>query len=296
MTEQTFLDDDLLKKLERLEVVSRNISILQYESGYKGTRRGGEVEFSDYKPYTPGDDLRYVDWNVFGRLDAFVTKQFTAEEKRNTNIILDTSASMDYGNKFTFSRKLAGAVAAAALFSGDTVDIASIGESVYSFSGEKNDRKEIFNLFRFLKGLSCRGKTVCSKALREFSFHKRAPSRVLFISDLWSDESPQQYLNILAGAETETSVIQVLSREELNPSYRGRCRFVDSETGETVEVDVSREEHTRFIREIESRLDAAERVCLANGMDYILLLDSVPLEKALFELLREKGILQHSSV
>jgi len=289
MVHQLF-DDTFLGRLEKLEIFTRNINTLYYESGYQGHKKSGEVEFADYKPYSPGDDVRYIDWNVYGRLDTYVTKLFGAEEKKRTNILLDVSGSMGLGRKSVLSVQLGAALAAIGLFSGDTVDIALFGSKIQSFSGVKNERSAVFSIFNFLADVSCSGETDYIASFREFARVKKEPSRLILISDFWSSQSPERHLNILKDAETETSCIQILNEEEISPRSRGILRLRDAENGDEVSMDVTGREIQMYQKKMEARLERIRNACLKNDMDYVLMKDTISLEEAVFGILRNAGI------
>lgn len=291
MAQDKIFDSGFLKKLEQLEIHTRYIHTTLYESGLKGTWREGEVEFSDYKPYTPGDDIRYIDWNVYGRLGSFVSKVFSAEEKKKTFIILDTSSSMLYRNKRAAACRLAASLAAVGLMGGDAVDIASVSDKIKSWSGEIQGKAGIYSVLEFLENCEFGGKTDLLRICRETAFSKQGPCRIILISDFWCEQNPAEYLALINGADKETSCVHLCSKEEVAPSMRGRFVLKCFETGKEVSVVISEHEADLYLEEMKKRVKALEQTCSRSRTDYVMVYDSSPVEHVLFEQFREAGIL-----
>ena len=184
MPQERVFGSGFLRKLEQLEIHTRYMHTTDYESGLRGTWRGGEVEFSDYKAYSPGDDIRYIDWNVYGRLETFVSKVFSAEEKNRTFIILDTSSSMTFGSRRRAACRLAASLAAVALMGGDIIDIAAVSDSVKVWAGDVQGRDSIYPVLDFLEQQEFGGTTDLARVCSQVAFEKKGPGRIILSNSL----------------------------------------------------------------------------------------------------------------
>ncbi|MFH1706312.1 MAG: DUF58 domain-containing protein [Planctomycetota bacterium] len=292
MAVSSLLDEALIARLGGLEIFTRNTNVVAYESGYHGAQRGGEVEFAEYRAYTPGDDVRYIDWNVYARLGTLVTKRFGAEEYKRTHIILDASGSMGTGGKFVFGRRLAAALAAIGLGGGDVVTVSLAGDRLGGRCGPLSGRHGVYAVCAFLEQALPAGPTDLDRALAEFAARHHEPCRIILISDLLGGAVPGPGLAAIAGAERDTSVIQVLDRADRIPAERGSFRFRDAESGAEFDAEVGREELDGYRARMTARIGAAAGGCARLGIDHILLDTARPLEAVLFEDLRAQGVVR----
>src|SRR3954454_15058734 len=157
--EQALFDSEFLKKLEYLSLVSRRVFRGQLLAQRRTMQLGGGIEFADHREYTPGDDFRYLDWNVFARHDELLLKRFQEEEDLHVYILLDCSRSMDFGAnpKFDYARQVAAALAYIALADLDRVAVVAFAGDVVADFPLTRGKARILSLLKFLEGLEPRG-------------------------------------------------------------------------------------------------------------------------------------------
>ena len=195
-------DAAFLRKLEMLALVSRRVFAGKSRGERRSSRRGGSVEFSDYRQYAPGDDFRAIDWNAYARLEHLFLKLFVEEEDLAVHVLLDASRSMDFGaprTKLDLARKLAGALAYCALAGYDRA-------ALWTFGGRPGDleatplvrgRARVFGLFDALERLEPReggGAGAFSAAARAFVERKPRSGLVIVLSDLLDPEGVEDGL------------------------------------------------------------------------------------------------------
>src|SRR5918992_1735197 len=148
---ETFFDTEFLRKLERLHLIAKRLSWAGARGEHAASRKGFSLEFSDYRRYHQGDDLRYIDWNIYRRLERLLLKVFTAEEEMNIYLLLDTSRSMAEGTKIDYAKKVAAALGYIGLKNLDRVGGASFSPRLHAPLTLGRGRKQILNLFSFQK-------------------------------------------------------------------------------------------------------------------------------------------------
>ncbi len=286
------LDSRFLKRLEQLELVIRG-RYYGLLSGRRTTPRAGmSLEFAEYKEYHPGDDLRYVDWNLYGRLGKLFIKVFTREEDVPVYLLLDISRSMEIGGKLRAAAQLAGALAYLAL-----KDLNRVG--IFPFAGDlvrgvppRGGHRQVFEVFRFLQGVRPSGETSLNASLRRFVRVRRESGLAVLISDMLSDDGFEEGLAQLLYHRYEPVVIHLLAPEDLKPSWQGELRLEDVEKRRELPLYVDREARARYaqaLREYQRRL---ETYCRAHDIRYVLLSSGEPLEELVFHALREGAILR----
>lgn len=288
------LDPVLLRRLEQLSLVNRRRLASSNKGERRSIRRGSSQEFVDYRQYTPGDDLRQIDWNVYGRHNHLVLKLFEDEEVLSVHLLVDTSRSMDWGapNKLVYARQVAAALGYVALTGYDTVEAVQFTEGGQEHFGPGRGRSGVAGLFRFLGGNGQpAGQTDLDAALRGFAARPRSPGLVLLFSDLLDPAGYARALTRLRQQRHEVLLFHVLCSEELRPTVEGDLRLVDRETGEAVEVTVDRRAIDAYQERLTGWLAEIQRFCSRHGIVYQQLDTSRPLPQLLFRDLRERAIL-----
>ena len=241
MSEKVF-NEDFFKKLSKI-----NMSInLKLSSGNQGGRKskakGVSVEFSDYREYVKGDDFRRIDWNAYGRFDKFFIKVFMEEREGVFNFFLDKSKSMDYGeeNKKNTALKIIAALSYIALNNLDRVNInlLSNGESdnLKTIAGSKTFQKILLDLEK----IEFDGSTDLTTSIKKRNIKQRGVS--VIVSDLLDNtglKDLEEGLKYLAYKKQEIILVQVLSKEEINPLFNNEITFIDSETNENIKLSLT---------------------------------------------------------
>jgi len=283
------LDPAFLERLERLRLVAR-----RRVRGSVGDRRsravGPGVEFSDHRAYQVGDDWRYVDWNIYARLDRLFVKLFQREEDTDVHLVLDASASMRFGSpsKLEYAKRLAAALGYVALANGDRVGAAALHGSTVRTLPPRRGRSHAHRLFHFLECEHAHGSTDLEAAARSLGVRRRG--LVVALGDLLDPRGFEAFLRRLRHAGLEVFVVHVLAEEDLVPPAAGELRLVDAETGESVEVTVDARLVGEFVAQRDAFLEAARTFCARHGLSYVRATPAVPVEELVLRYLRRAGL------
>lgn len=285
---ERFFTNAFLMQLERLGFVSKRTHVGRVKGERKSHRRGSGVEFADYRPYEVGDDLRYVDWNAFARLDRLYLKVFMDEEDLCIHLILDASASMDFGrpNKFQYAVRLLAGLAFVGLASLERVGIAAFRDRVSEGWLPTRGRNQFLPIEEFLGRLVPAGATAFSEAIRQYALRAKDPGVAIVVSDFMDPQGYEAGLRALMERRFDIHVIHLLSPEELRPPLGGDLELVDAETGEVREVSIDAETLRGYEERLSVFLAGVEGFCRANEIHYTRVSTEVALEDLLLRRLK----------
>ena len=294
---EALISPDLMKRLEQLQLLARRRS----KSTTKGERRSGargqSVEFADYRTYVPGDDLRRIDWNLFGRLERLFLKLYEEERELPVTIYLDSSESMSFGrvSKFDFARQVAAAVGYVALCGFDriTVEPFPLADDQAGLVGELRTvrgRRSALRFFDNLNRLKSGGAADFNQALRLGSMKHRAQGVIVVLSDFLDPSSYEAGLKALAYRGSEVHAVQILAPEELEPSSYGDLRVIDSETGAEQEVTFGKYRLKAYCATVQNYCRRLQEYCRARGIRYQLAQSDTPIDDLLLKAMRTGGM------
>jgi uncharacterized protein (DUF58 family) len=267
---------DFLGRLEALRLRTRKAVLGNRPGAYTSPRRGASLEFADYRRYSPGDDIRYIDWGIFARSDRLYVRLFHEEVDLFAYIFIDASGSMAFPSrqeKFAPSCHLALALAYVVLANQDHVRLHCLREgSDASASPFYQGRHRIMDLIDFVSAVSPAGPLEMAAALGAQLQRIRRPGKAILISDfLVPVASYQQGLNLLRAFNLDISVIQVLSRVEVEPPFpRAGLALVDSESAEEVRLEWDRDLRRRYEERLARHNRELRSFCHQSGIDYSL--------------------------
>lgn len=227
--------------LGELEALRRRLEI-KARSGAAGDsasrRRGGSAEFQDHRPYSPGDDLRRVDWAVYARTGEPVIKLFRMEEDALVRVLVDTSKSLGHGepSKLDTARRMAAAIGYMALAGGQRAQVIGIGEGVRALGRRGRGRGALAAFLRNLETLEPSGGTDLARAIDGVVSSSPRPGMVVVLSDFLD---PGPVIGALARARTagnDLALVQVCTPDEVEPTFEGDWSLEDAETGATIDV------------------------------------------------------------
>jgi len=293
LTASTLLDPAFLRRLDTLTLRSRRI----YRGMLRGERRsrtmGRGVEFADYRPYQVGDDFRYVDWNIYSRLDRLVIKLFSEEEDINVHLFIDTSLSMDWGepSKLDYALRLAAAIGYVGLHALDRVGAVAFSDRAHATLAPHRGRGQTLRLFEFLAAVRGGGPSDLRATMREYVYRTRRRGLLILISDLWMPDGYEEGLKLAQYHRFEPFVIHVVSEDEVSPPVRGDARLVDVETGAATEVTVDGYALEAYTRARDAYFAGVERFCVQHQIDYLRTATSIPFEDLVLRYLRMGGLL-----
>jgi len=234
-------DEDFQRKLDYLALVSRRVFAGRLRAERRSKKTGSGIEFADHREYAPGDDFRYLDWNVYGRSGRLLLRLFEEEEDLSIYILLDCSRSMAFGDppKFNHARKLAAAMAYVGLANLDRVAMLAFSSQVEKQLAASRGKGQIFKVFNFLRSVKPEGDTALADVARVFTSQHKRRGIAIVISDLYDPEGFERGINALRYQKFEPMVIHVTDPREADPGARGDVTLYDVETGETREVTLT---------------------------------------------------------
>jgi uncharacterized protein (DUF58 family) len=278
--------------MERLTIAARQPARGQHAGMVRSRARGRALEFADYRPYTPGDDPKLVDWRAYTRLDRLYLKQYEEERSRRLTLLVDVSASLAAGegeaHKGLYGRRLAAALAWIALSHSEPVRAFLLRDGDATLLPPLSTRGGAVTLFRELERVKESGGTLLSASLRR-ALAGPAGGPVVLISDLLDPSWPAA-LDAL-GSTGEGALLQLLSPEEWEPPLGEEVELEDAETGEVrasrlgpVELDSYRERLDGFV-------SGARRQCNRLGVVHVALNTGVPFRETVLRQLPRAGVL-----
>ncbi len=291
---EELFDDDFQRKLETLAIVSRRVFAGRLRAERRTKKKGSGVEFADHRVYAPGDDFRYVDWNVYQRFGRLLVRLYEEEEDLSIYFLVDCSTSMGFGDgkKFDQARRLCAALAYVGLANLDRVTIVGVSDGVVARMPTTRGKGRIFKVLGFLRDLEPRGTTDLGAALRTFvAQHKRRGLAVLF-SDLYDHEGLENGINVLRYHKFEPYVVHLIDPREDHPALRGDVRIYDCETGEEREVTVTDRVLERIAEAQSSYRAEAERFCTRHQVAYFPAEIGVPFDELVLRVFRRGGFLR----
>jgi uncharacterized protein (DUF58 family) len=291
------LDDDFIARIEQLELVSRRIVSGKLKGERRSRRRGHSSEFADFRPYVEGDDLRFLDWNIYARFERFFLKLFLEEEDLWLTIIIDASSSMRFGDpeKLEYAKKIAAAMGYIGLINHDRVRVAAFTTRLSMVFGPARGRRQTRPLFEAMESFAVEeGGTDLSQSLRELALRGAKSGIVLLLSDLFDRSGVESALRPLlaAGGAAEVFVFHLLSPQEIEPDLAGDLRLVDVEDGIEAEVSIGRPLLKAYGRTLQRFRDEAKEYCSRRGMHYLFCSTALPFERLVLGYLRQRGLLR----
>jgi uncharacterized protein (DUF58 family) len=272
------LSADFIEQLERLSLLARR-PVRGWAAGHRRSRRAGHsVEFCDYRAYGAGDDLRYVDWNIYGRTDRLYVKLFVDEQDLCVHLLVDASASMDWGepSKLQWALQLSAALGFVGLASLERVGLGILRERVAEGWPPTRGRNRIPPLLDYLGSVRAGGATRLNDSLERYAVHSTGGGLVVLISDLLDPAGYETGLRALLERGLEVHVIHVLSPDEMEPALKGDVRLIDQETGETRPLWVDADTLRRYSKRLRSFLESAETFCNTHEIAYHRVTTAIP--------------------
>jgi uncharacterized protein (DUF58 family) len=293
-TEEPLLSPEFLARLDKLELVSKRIVQGRVQGERRSKRKGSSVEFADHRNYSSGDDLRRIDWNLYGRLEKLFLKLFLEEEDLRVHTLLDTSASMDFGtpSKLLFAKRIAAALSYIGMVHHDRVTVETFAASLAQGPGPMRAKSQIHRLLHYLDRVKCEGGSDLSAAAKSFATRNMGPGVVVVISDFLDKNGYESALRYLIARNFDIFVIHVLSTEEIDPPLTGDLRLTDSEDGDLAEITITAPLLERYKRTLEAFKGGLRDWCAARGIHYTFASNQDSFEKLVLEYMRRNGLVR----
>ncbi|MFM7480697.1 MAG: DUF58 domain-containing protein [Planctomycetota bacterium] len=295
-TVDELLDSRLMAHLDRLDVVSKKIFSGKIHGERRSRRRGQSVEFADFRNYTHGDDLRFVDWNIYARLDRLFLKMFLEEEDLSLVIAIDASASMDFGtpNKMQYARRLAMALGYIGLVNNNRVSLFSFSDDRIERLTGLRGRRRTREMGQWLLNLQPLGVGDFTAACRAVALGGQGRGVLLLISDFLFSDGFEKGLRSVAGRGFDVYALQLLAPEEIDPARHGvlgDLRLVDSESAAEVEVTASSAVVQQYRERLDAHVASLREYCVRRSIAHQVVETSLQLETLLVDYLRRRGLL-----
>lgn len=285
-------DAAFFEKLSRFRLAMGYKSSMNLTGNRKSTQKGSSTEFSDFREYMPGDDIRRIDWNAYGRLDRYYIKEYMEEKEAVVNILLDTSASMDYGEKkkSDLACLLVSAFAYLGWSNMDRVTVYDMKkmQTPYVGTGGKN---AIQGLLLWLEKCSFEGQVDVNEAIRHMP--AKGNGVTIIISDFLQEafleeeqEATRQLLRYLSYCKQKPILLHVMAREELEVSMTGTKNFIDAEDASTLRVTLEAPGIREYEQALKSFINTLQKECARNGASYVLCDTGKDINELLFQDLR----------
>jgi uncharacterized protein (DUF58 family) len=288
-----YLDPIFLSKLANMELVAR-CAVEGFFSGlHPSPFHGFSVEYSDHRQYHPGDELKFVDWKVFGRSDKLYIKRFQQETNTTVYILLDNSKSMSFSGKRSVSKSEYGSYLAAALSylmlsQGDSTSLVLFAESIQKKIPPRSRRTHLNIILKTLQNNKPSGRTNLASVLHTLAETSNRRGLVILISDLLDDEdSIFKGISHLKFLQHDVILFQIMDHQEINLDYEGLIQFEDMESSDKIRTFPQSVKQT-YRRRVAEFLDEIEKTAGRSNIDYCFIDTSEPLDRALIAYLAKR--------
>ena len=287
------LSPQFMARLDQLDVMSRKLLAGKMKGERRSKRRGQSVEFADYRNYVIGDDLRFIDWNIYARLDRLFLKLFLEEEDLSLYVLCDISKSCDFGtpNKSFYIKQVAAALGYIGLVNYNRVTIAAMNNTLAADTGPLRGRTKVSQMIDFIGKLQPSGASDLAAACKRFALANRRKGVCVVLSDFFDKSGYENALRYVAGGNYDLFCVQVLCPQEIEPDLQGDLKLKDIEDDDEAEVSITQP----LLKQYKSNLNA---YCLAlkdyltrRGGSYLFTSTAVPFDTLVLNYLRERGLL-----
>jgi uncharacterized protein (DUF58 family) len=288
--------DDFLETLEYLHIVARKILSGQMKAERRSRTKGVSVEFADHRPYSPGDDFRFIDWSIFLRTEQLFLKLFEEEEDLHIYLLLDGSGSSDFGMpyKWHYLRRMAAAIGYLGLAGLDRLFVLPFGANLPKGAAQQlalRGKGKVFRLLHFLETLKAAGPTNLGACLKMFAGSSRKRGLAVVLSDFY-DPTAIAGLNALRYQKFEVFCVHVVSPQESHPELLGDLRLLDAETGRWREVTLTESLLRRYRDAFDSWCANLEGFCRKSALGYVRTRTDRPFQDTIIQMLRRERFLQ----
>jgi len=288
------LPPSLLAKLDRMELVSRKIFRGRMKGERRSTRKGQSVEFADFRNYVPGDDLRFVDWNLYARLDKLFLKLFLEEEDLHFYTLIDVSESMNFGtpSKLQYAKQLAAALGYIGLCRSDRIKIEPLDPVAAPASPVLRGRGQVWRMIEYLNQMKSSNNVPLADCVKNFCSRNTGKGVLVLITDLMDKSGYETALKYLVARNLDIYVVHVLSQEEIDPDIQGDLKLVDCEDDDIAEISVSQRLLDRYRRTLATFIEQARDFCSRRGIVYTMTSTERSVDRLVSRYLRQRGLVR----
>ncbi len=289
------LSHDFLRRLDRLRLASNEPARGHLKGLHRANRTGSGMEFADYRPYSPGDDLKSVDWHAYLRIERLFVKLFVEEADLPIYIFLDTSASMGVGSpsKFEFGRKIAAALAHIGFVNMDRVSLIAVAGGIVQERSGLRGKNQSWPAFEFLQGLECGGTTSFEAAFKRYFAVPRAQGLIVVISDFLDPAGFEPGLRVLRNLRQDVLALQLLSPDDFDPAgVDDEVVLVDAEDKAESRHRITPALLTAHRQALDAHCAAIGAYCARNGWGHARAMTDASVEALVLHALRKEGLLR----
>ena len=302
--EAPLFDEAFLRRLERMGLQAQRTLRGNPTSGEHPSRQQmASSIFSDHRPYTSGDDLRYVDWNAYARQEHVLVKLGEAEQDVDVHLLLDASASMTWGapSKLRAAQRLVGALGYLALAHSDRLRVVPFARGAGRSFGPTQGKARMGELLRFVAdapsamspstGSKVEGSTALTEVLRNHAHRHPRGGILVLCSDLLVPDGLEDGLRWLPPPRWQVLVLHMLDPRELHPELQGPLELEDSETGQRLPLTLDEMTLATYRRNVQDWQSRIAAICIRRGASYARIMTNWPLEQQIVPYLRTRRIL-----
>ena len=260
----------------------------------RSRRKGQSVEFADFRNYVPGDDLRFIDWNTYARLDKLFLKLFLEEEDLHFYTLIDVSPSMNFGSpsKALYARQLAAALGYIGLCRADRVKIEPLDGAKTSTAPVLRGRKSLYRMLEYVQNMQSTVEVPLAEAIKSFCLRNTGKGILVLVTDLMDKGGYEEALKYVVARDLDIYLIHVLSQEEIDPDIKGDLKLVDCEDGDIAEITVSRRLIDRYKQTLATFIEQAREFCSRRGIVYTMTSTERSVERLVSRYLRQRGLVR----
>jgi len=291
---ERFIDEAFLRRLANLRFIVKGRRRGRLSGAHASPRAGVSLEFADYRPYTAGDDIRAVDWNIVGRLDRLLVKTYVHEAELPVYLLLDVSASMRIGTppKAAHAARLCAAIAYLGLRELDRVGLYPFCDRLLPGVPARHGMQQLGRILRRLIDLAPAGRTAIGDGIGDFLARTRECGLVFLISDFLTPGGYEEGIARLLHRRDELVAVQVLAPEEVHPSPSGSVQLVDVESERHLPLSIGRRAVAEYAARFHDHQTNLHRFFSDRGVPHFVAPTDLPLERLLHEQFRAGGILR----
>ncbi|MBU4076325.1 MAG: DUF58 domain-containing protein [Euryarchaeota archaeon] len=280
------IDTSFFKELDRFSFMVRKRVSTAYSGSRRSILKGRGMEPVSYREYTQGDDFKTIDWKVYGRTEKLFVKEFEEEKSLTTHILLDTSKSMDFRNKFEYAAMLALGFAYLVTKDNEKFAVSMFSEEI-NITKPKRGRRYLSQTIDLLNSMELSGKTRFDYCMEKYASIIKSRSLVIIISDFMADTNAIRNAIFRLG-NNELVLIQVLDPVETKLDLGGEARLIDLETEQKLDIYTSPRLRTEYQKRLSDHIAKIKEPSLQVGADFHTVTTDMPIFEAIFQIINKR--------
>jgi uncharacterized protein (DUF58 family) len=284
---EPLLTPEVLRKLEVLELISRKVRAGRQRGDRLSKKKGRGAEFADFRPYSTGDDLRFLDWGLFARFERLFLRLFLEDEDLQVHLLIDVSKSMAFGDpqKLLFAKRLAAAVGFVGLVNLDRVTVTAFGEKPLGKSPVFRGHAALPRLLAYLDALEPQAAGDFNRSMRAIAPTLSGRGVVVILSDFLDKTGFADGLRFVASRGLDTTAVQILAPEEVEPTVVGDLRLTDAEDGSAAEITVTADLLDRYRQAVTAFRTRLVGTCNRLGISLVQATTDLPFDRVALRML-----------